>query len=343
MKKNRTRKIIKKGGHLMLFEHGTTVKNRKQPSISFTVQWHVPSRSQNTPKTIADSYIVNGTTHMFKHLDTFKEWREFSFNSETMAQIYEDYNDSGNSVDVGALKNITDFTSHILQNIMRLEIDDDLVNNKNQAYGYHAGMYEYTKNHVRIIYEGARIDSGQCKFRLISIYRIINGSPAYGTKGPGGKNENGECEVYPKSFSGTSALGGGARGTQSVCPFLDDSSFPSLGQASSSKAATPNSTKEVEKHKKRLAKEAAKAAKQLDEASLKKEKAAKTADEVKLKIQATEELLKDLQQLLVEAEQKSEAANVEYEEAVKKSEKTNSLYEDTKSHSEEGRNKTEKV
>jgi len=175
-KKNLKRRE-KKAGHLMLFGHDVV----HQPNIKFL---YVKGD---------DSFIIGGTTHCFKHLDTFDQWRtrdRYGLDGDkTMAQIYDSYqiNYPMSAVEIDQLSPyIFYFVNYILRDVMNLELADF---NPPRTEWFQPGgggvsfvppQYVINKNDVRIIYSDYGIIDEQYRFRLISMYRIFEDYDALG-------------------------------------------------------------------------------------------------------------------------------------------------------------------
>ena len=153
-----------KGGNLVLFDHPPIGK--KQIDFSMT------HRDINGVQC-----NISGNTHMFKHLDTFKDF--FSWKTHQgiyLSNIYNSYNSHRHTIDSVALQ-IDEFINYVKVKLDILALDHRVLGNhdiiikvKEQGKIFDPPHYVYSNNGISIRYSS--YNGKKVRFNLISIYAV---------------------------------------------------------------------------------------------------------------------------------------------------------------------------
>lgn len=148
-KKNKISRKIKKGGHLMLFEHH---RNTPYPFGYFQPQ----APRLNYVDANGNNFIITLSTHAFKHLDSFSTFftERVEYAQTTLSAIYRntlplDAPNIPNGVPYVDAGNMGPYISFVANRLRDMDLLlDDFVN----AQFYAHNQYYIIKNQIRIVY-----------------------------------------------------------------------------------------------------------------------------------------------------------------------------------------------
>lgn len=163
-----------KGGDLVLFDH--------PPKGSKTQFYFVMNyRDINGIKC-----RINANTHMFKHLDTFKDfftWKTNHGNGPYLSNIYNAYNSGNAGIDVDELQ-LGEFVNYVSQKLDKMSFDHtrlnpinfnpdnmiEVIDLENKTKTKH---FLYSNNNITIRYSNYHVGKF-VGFKLISIYAVTD-------------------------------------------------------------------------------------------------------------------------------------------------------------------------
>ena len=155
-----------KGGNLVLFDH--------PPIGKIQIDFPMTHRDINGVQC-----NISGNTHMFKHLDTFKDFFSWKTNQGVyLSNIYNSYNSHRHTIDSVELQ-IDEFINYVKVKLDILALDHRVLNNhdiiikvKEQGKIFDPPHYVYSNNGISIRYSSYESKGKQVIFKLISIYAV---------------------------------------------------------------------------------------------------------------------------------------------------------------------------